>query len=495
MIYKSSRNCSLTANACEAVLRGIAPDGGLYMTDDFLPQQQDLKALLKKSDLAIAEDIVGGLLPDFGKDCIGDIISASYENKFEGGALAPLVAVGSKFVLELYHGPTCAFKDIALSVLPQLMAAARKKLGVQGQTLILTATSGDTGKAALEGFSGADGIRIIVFYPKDGVSEVQRLQMVTSAGGNVAVCGVRGNFDDAQNAVKEIFSRSKTLNPLPKKQLLSSANSINIGRLVPQITYYFCAYRDLINRGALSAGTRVNFAVPTGNFGDILAGYMAKLMGLPVAKLICASNENNVLTDFLRTGVYNRHRDFVKTSSPSMDILISSNLERLLFLLLGDNETARLMDELRERGEYSIGENALQTLRESFDCGFCSQNKTLDTIGQVYAKHSYLLDPHTAVAWRVATEFDRASGNGCPTVVLSTASPYKFCNTVLAALGEEIDGGEFAAMEKLHLMTGVTIPEKLRTLQALPVLHRDEEDLDKLWDYVLRKAGEENWNR
>ncbi|MEG1304325.1 MAG: pyridoxal-phosphate dependent enzyme, partial [Oscillospiraceae bacterium] len=271
MIYKSSRNCSLTANACEAVLRGIAPDGGLYMTDDFLPQQQDLKALLKKSDLAIAEDIVGGLLPDFGKDCIGDIISASYENKFEGGALAPLVAVGSKFVLELYHGPTCAFKDIALSVLPQLMAAARKKLGVQGQTLILTATSGDTGKAALEGFSGADGIRIIVFYPKDGVSEVQRLQMVTSEGGNVAVCGVRGNFDDAQNAVKEIFSRSKTLNPLPKKQQLSSANSINIGRLVPQITYYFCAYRDLINRGALSAGTRVNFAVPTGNFGDILA--------------------------------------------------------------------------------------------------------------------------------------------------------------------------------------------------------------------------------
>ena len=423
MLYRSTRNHNETAVSTRAVLEGIAPGGGLYMPQNLHVDSFRWQSLLDLSTAEMSHRILSHFLPEF-RDMEG-IVSRAYEGKFTCRELTPLVPVGDRYVLELFHGPTAAFKDVALSVLPQLMAAAKQQEGVTEDIVILTATSGDTGKAALAGFANVPGIEIVVFYPKDGVSPVQQAQMVTQEGGNVRVCAVEGNFDDAQTGVKEMFLRAKTERVGFR---LSSANSINIGRLVPQLVYYFRAYADLVKLGRIRVGEQVDFTVPTGNFGNILAGYLAKCLGLPVGTLVCASNANNVLTDFLRTGTYDRNRPFRKTVSPSMDILISSNLERLLYLLSGRDAAyvAHLMEELKEKGRYTVTEEIRRALQQEFFGVCCGDADTEKTIGQVWRQTGYLCDTHTAVAFSAAAAYERERGSGNPMVVLSTASPYKF---------------------------------------------------------------------
>ena len=460
MIYHSTRDEKLTAVPARAVLEGIAPDGGLYVCDpgklDF-----DWQGTLQKDTMSMVADILGVLLPDF-QDMNG-LVRASYAGKFASDDLTPLVPVGERYVLELYHGPTSAFKDVALSVLPRLVSAAAKQEGA-GDVVILTATSGDTGKAALEGFHDVPGTRIMVFYPAGGVSPVQEAQMVTQEGGNVRVCAIRGNFDDAQTGVKKVFGDPAIAAELAKRNIrLSSANSINWGRLVPQIVYYFAAYAQLLKAGKVRFGDKVDFCVPTGNFGDILAGYYAKQMGLPVGRLICASNENNVLTDFLTTGTYTAKREFFKTTSPSMDILVSSNLERLLYHVTGsDAEVAGLMKSLSETGSYTVRPETLAAIQESFGCGWSSEEEVAGEIRARYEQDGYLCDTHTAVAFHVAGRHKR---EGVPMVVLSTASPYKFPRSVLEALGHTAPQNDFEAMQELEEATGRTAPASLAALR------------------------------
>ena len=458
MLYHSTRDLHLTAPSTRAVLEGIAPDGGLYICDpaklDF-----DWQGALRLDTLSMAAKILSALLPDFPH--MEDIVRRSYDGKFPTADLTPLVPVGDKYVLELYHGPTSAFKDVALSVLPRLIGAAAKAEGMEGDVVILTATSGDTGKAALEGFHDVKGTRIIVFYPYGGVSAVQQAQMATQTGDNVKVCAVRGNFDDAQAGVKQVFAACKGRDL--HGAMLSSANSINIGRLAPQVVYYFRAYGDLVKAGHIALGDKVNFVVPTGNFGDILAGYYAKQMGLPVGKLVCASNQNNVLTDFLSTGTYTAKREFYKTTSPSMDILVSSNLERLLYHVTGsDAEVAGLMKSLNETGRYTVRPETLKAIQESFDCGWSSEEQVAGEIRARYEKDGYLCDTHTAVAFHVAAQKKR---DGVPMVVLSTASPFKFPRSVLEALGHTAPENDFEAMQALEEATGRTAPASLAVLR------------------------------
>jgi len=478
MIYHSTRNEQLTASSAHAVLQGIAPDGGLYICDP-AALRFDWRAALEKDTLSMAADILHALLPDFQD--MDRLVRDSYAGKFPTSDLTPLTPVADKYVLELYHGPTSAFKDVALSVLPRLIVAAAKAEGMKGDVVILTATSGDTGKAAMEGFHDVPGTRITVFYPYGGVSTVQQAQMATQEGTNVRVCAVRGNFDDAQTGVKEIFAACKDKDL--HGAMLSSANSINIGRLAPQVVYYFRAYGDLVKSGRIRLGDVVDYTVPTGNFGDILAGYFARQMGLPVGRLICASNANDVLTEFLTTGRYDKRRPFYKTTSPSMDILVSSNLERLLYLVSQDASCVeRLMRELNTQGWYQVSGWMLERLRAVFGCGCCDDAGAAEVIGRVWREHKYLCDPHTAVAWAVAEKHTR---EGVPMVVLSTASPYKFPAAVLHALGEASGDDEFAMMEQLHALTGMDIPKNLRGLEGRPVLHTDVIDKDAMLDYVL----------
>ena len=485
MLYHSTRDIRLTAPSTRAVLEGIAPDGGLYICDpaslDF-----DWQGALRLDTLSMAAKILSALLPDFPD--MEDIVRKSYAGKFPTADLTPLVPVGDKYVLELYHGPTSAFKDVALSVLPRLIGAAAKAEGMQGDVVILTATSGDTGKAALEGFHDVKGTRIIVFYPYGGVSAVQQAQMATQTGDNVKVCAVRGNFDDAQTGVKQVFAACKGRDL--QGAMLSSANSINIGRLAPQVVYYFRAYGDLVKAGRIAPGDKVNFVVPTGNFGDILAGYFAKAMGLPVGRLVCASNANDVLTEFISTGRYDRRRPFYKTTSPSMDILVSSNLERLLFLLSRDSAyVAGLMQQLNADGAYQLSGELLEKLRQDFSCGCCDDQGAADVIGRLWREQHYLCDPHTAVAWSVAEQLDaELRGTGAPTVVLSTASPYKFPAAVLSALGRSGSDSEFRMMDELAQLSGVPIPGNLSGLEGRPVLHKDVIDKDAMLDYVLAEV-------
>ena len=488
MKYQSTRNRALTASPAEAVLAGIAPDGGLYMPEAI--PSMDWQALLQEDTLTMSARILSALLPDYPD--MDALVHRGYAGKFETEELTPVVPVGGRYVLELFRGPTSAFKDVALSLLPLLISEARNILGVKDEMLILTATSGDTGKAALEGFHDVPGTKIIVFYPHGGVSAVQQAQMVTQEGGNVKVCAVRGNFDDTQTGVKKIFAACA------EKELagvrLSSANSINIGRLAPQIVYYFKAYADLVRCGRIQIGEPVHFCVPTGNFGDILAGYFAKRMGLPVGKLICASNRNDVLTEFLSTGVYDKRRTFYKTTSPSMDILVSSNLERLLSLLTGDDAyVAGLMKQLNERGHYKVSDELLKKLKAEFSCGCCDDAAAAETIGRLWAEENYLCDPHTAVAWNVAEQFGKTCSDGAPVVVLSTASPYKFPAAVLSALGQKAGEDEFAVMEELHARTGVPVPKNLAALREKPVRHKDVIGREDMLAYVLEKAGEAQW--
>ena len=485
MLYHSTRDIRLTAPSTRAVLEGIAPDGGLYICDpaslDF-----DWQGALRLDTLSMAAKILSALLPDFPD--MEDIVRKSYAGKFPTADLTPLVPVGDKYVLELYHGPTSAFKDVALSVLPRLIGAAAKAEGMQGDVVILTATSGDTGKAALEGFHDVKGTRIIVFYPYGGVSAVQQAQMATQTGDNVKVCAVRGNFDDAQTGVKQVFAACKGRDL--QGAMLSSANSINIGRLAPQVVYYFRAYGDLVKAARIAPGDKVNFVVPTGNFGDILAGYFAKAMGLPVGRLVCASNANDVLTEFISTGRYDRRRPFYKTTSPSMDILVSSNLERLLFLLSRDSAyVAGLMQQLSADGAYQLSGELLDKLQQDFSCGCCDDQGAADVIGRLWREQHYLCDPHTAVAWSVAEQLDaELRGTGAPTVVPSTASPYKFPAAVLSALGRPGSDSEFRMMDELAQLSGVPIPGNLSGLEGRPVLHKDVINKDAMLDYVLAEV-------
>ena len=475
MDYISSRGQSPAVDSAQAVLSGLAPDGGLYMPRAI--PAFDWQHCLTLSAQQMSAAILSALLPDIPN--MEALVKRAYTGKFETEDLTPTVPVGDFQVLELFRGPTSAFKDVALSMLPQLLTAAKREKGIAQEIRILTATSGDTGKAALVGFQDVPGVSICVFYPFGGVSQVQRAQMVTQEGENVHVCAVEGNFDDAQTGVKNIFAACQG-RALPF--LLSSANSINIGRLAPQIMYYFRAYADLLNRKVISLGDKVDFSVPTGNFGDILAGYLAKKLGLPVGRLICASNANNVLTDFLTTGVYDRRRPLLKTASPSMDILVSSNLERLLYLLSGDTAlVAGLMKDLSEQGFYRVPDALLAAIQAEFAAGYCNDAQAEAVIGRVYREQGYLMDPHTACGW-AAAETHRGDA---PTVVLSTASPYKFSTAVLTAIGADISGSEYDRMERMQTLTGIPIPKNLSALREKPELHTGVISKDKMLEFVL----------
>ena len=475
MNYHSTRHSGGLVDSARAVLEGLAPDGGLYMPE-YIPTL-NWHTTVRRDSLSMASAILEVLLPDIPD--MEKLVRNAYEGQFETEDLTPTASVGNFTVLELFRGPTSAFKDVALRMLPQLLTASKRVSGVQEDIMILTATSGDTGKAALEGFKDVEGIRICVFYPHGGVSSVQRAQMVTQEGNNVAVCAVEGNFDDAQTGVKNIFAAG-----VPGKRL-SSANSINIGRLAPQITYYFKAYADLLRSGKIAMGETVNFSVPTGNFGDILAGYLAKKMGLPVGKLICASNANNVLTDFIRTGTYDRRRPLYKTTSPSMDILVSSNLERLLYLMTEDADlVADLMKQLNTEGIYTVPEALKKAIADEFWAGCCDDTGAAATIGKVWKEQGYLCDTHTAAGWAVAADYVAATGDTRPMVVLSTASPYKFPAAVLSALEANSETDEWKQMARLSALTGVPIPKNLQGLQEKKELHTGVIPKDKMLAFV-----------
>ena len=486
MQFFSTRDQNRKVTSSQAIAQGLSDEGGLFVPESF--PQVDVKALCGLDYPALAAAVVREYLTDYDPAFLTDATRSTYGAAFGGkaGYLAPVE--GDTYALELWHGPTCAFKDYALQLMPKLLVEAKKNLGRTEKTLILVATSGDTGKAALDGYHDIPGVEIAVFYPTGGTSEIQRLQMATQEGANVAVYAVRGNFDDAQTGVKKVFGDKAIAAELEKRNIrLSSANSINIGRLAPQIIYYWYAWATLCRAGKINPTEPVNFSVPTGNFGDILAGYFAKCMGLPVGKLLCASNANNVLTEFLTTGRYDRRRPFYKTSSPSMDILVSSNLERLLYLASGGDAkmVAEKMQELDGQGWYQIGDTLLKKIQKVFLCGCCDDTMTSETIKTVWERDKYLLDPHTAVAWAVA-EQHKAVLCG-QTVVLSTASPYKFAPAVLAALGQKVPEDAFAAMAELQTLTGVPVPTPLAELQTLPVLHHDCIEVSEMADYVRRK--------
>ena len=465
MNYNSTRNAALQVTAAQAIAQGISEEGGLFVPQSF--PQVDVKAICALDYPEMAAAIVGQYLTDYSQEFLQEAAKATYGAAFGGkaGYLAPVS--DEVYSLELWHGPTCAFKDYALQLMPKLLVEAKKNLDRTEKTLILVATSGDTGKAALDGYHDIPGVEIAVFYPTGGTSEIQRLQMATQEGANVAVYAVRGNFDDAQTGVKKVFGDTAIAAELAKRNIrLSSANSINWGRLVPQIVYYFYAYFRLAEQGAVEWGKPVDFCVPTGNFGDILAGYYAKQMGLPVGRLVCASNKNNVLTDFLRTGTYDARRTFYKTTSPSMDILISSNLERLLYHVSGSSEkVAGWMQELSATGKYTVDAETLAKIQQSFAAGYADDADGAAEIKARFDGDHYLCDTHTAVAFRVA----ETRRTDAPMVVLSTASPFKFPRDVLTALGGEAPASDFAAMAALTAETSAEAPASLRELDKLEV--------------------------
>ena len=472
MKYFSTRT-GFEATASEAIAKGLAPNGGLYVPDTLPALTREVLEALRAMDYrGRAAKVMGMFLPEFTAEELEGFAVSAYGENFDDAKIAPVHALdGNTSFLELWHGPTCAFKDMALQMLPHLLTASLKKCGEQRKVCILVATSGDTGKAALQGFADVPDTKILVFYPDGGVSDVQRLQMVTQAGGNVGVCAVKGNFDDAQTGVKQIFGDAALAATLSERGwFLSSANSINWGRLLPLIVYYISAYLDEVTAGRIAMGEKLNFVVPTGNFGNILAGWYAKQMGLPVGRLICASNENNVLTDFIRTGTYNKNRPFYLTASPSMDILVSSNLERLLRSLSGSGEeTAEYMRALREDGQYTVSPALLEKLQAEFSCGFCDDAQTRAAIGSVWNEHHYLMDTHTAVAYHVLQSYRAETGDTAPAVVVSTASPYKFCDHVLTAIGGSADAPGVQLIDRLQEATGVTAPKPLAGLGSREV--------------------------
>ena len=469
MYYVSTRDVSRRLTASQAIVDGLSRDGGLYLPEQ-IPQitTEEIKALAALSYPERAAKIMKWYLDEFTEEeLLGFAKNAYGPAKFDTPAAAPVVKLTENtYIQELWHGPTCAFKDMALQMLPYLLAASLKKTGEEKTVCILVATSGDTGKAALEGFRDVDRTKILVFYPDGGVSDMQKLQMVTQEGKNVGVCAVRGNFDDAQTGVKRIFSDEALREELAGRgYFLSSANSINWGRVLPQIVYYVSSYCDLLASGAIKEGQTVNVCVPTGNFGNILSGFYAKKMGVPIGRLICASNENNVLTDFIRTGTYDRNRPFYQTASPSMDILISSNLERLLYLLSGSDEEVRgYMQALAGTGRYTVSERVFRAVQAEFSCGFCTDAQGAQTIGKTFREKNYLLDTHTAVACTVLEGYRVETGDGTLTVVESTASPFKFCASVLDALGVTEHQPGTKVLGQLTAVTGREAPLPLASL-------------------------------
>jgi threonine synthase len=473
--YTSTRGDSKKYTASQAILKGLSDDGGLFVPDMIPALDLSLEELASLDYKQTAYEVMKLLLTDFTEAELKACIDAAYDEKFDTDKIAPISKADNAYFLELYHGATIAFKDMALSILPHLITTAAKKNNVQNEIVILTATSGDTGKAALAGFAGVRGTKIIVFYPKDGVSPIQKKQMVTQKGDNTFVVGIEGNFDDAQTGVKKLFGDKALAGWMEEHGMqFSSANSINIGRLTPQIVYYVYSYTRLMNMGVIKAGEPVNFTVPTGNFGNILAAYYAYKMGLPVNKLICASNENKVLYDFFRTGTYDRNRKFILTSSPSMDILISSNLERLIYHICGNDASkcAELMNKLTSTGTYEISDDMKKGL-DKFAGGTCNEEETTATIKAIYDSDKYLIDTHTAVAAGVYRDYRTSTGDDTPTVIASTASPYKFTGSVLGALdpGYASDD-DFDKADRLCEVSGVPIPKAVTDIRNAEILHK-----------------------
>lgn len=492
MKYISTRNAALSVSGSEAILMGISPEGGLFVPETF--PQLSLEEIESMGEMTYAERsafVMSKYLDEFTYEELLEIANRAY-SRFDDEDTCPLTKVDEGFyILELWHGPTYAFKDLALTVLPQLVSACRKKRGESSKTLVLVATSGDTGKAALEGFKDVDGTEIMVFYPDDGVAYMQRLQMITTGGENTYVAGIKGNFDDAQTAVKRIFTDDAVRAELAEAgYVMSSANSINWGRLLPQIAYYFSAYSDLLTSEEIALGDKVNFVVPTGNFGDILAGYYAMRMGLPVEKLVCASNINNVLTDFFSSGEYDATREFHKTISPSMDILISSNLERLLFELCDrdDQRLSSLMSSLKEKGKYEVDLTEIKKKLDVFAAGYADESETMETIYNTFDEYGYVVDPHTAVAVAVYNDYCFTSGDETPAVILSTASPYKFAQDVYEAVGETRVEDPFKAVKKLHFLTGMEVPEGIDRLEFAEERFTDVLSKDEIKQKVISRV-------
>ncbi|MBR4580773.1 MAG: threonine synthase [Lachnospiraceae bacterium] len=472
--YRSTRNNSKILTASQAIIQGLSEDGGLFVPDVF-PKLEVSPADLAKMDYKeVAYEVMKLFFTDFTEDELKYCIDHAYDSKFDTEEIAPLSYVDDTYYMELFHGKTIAFKDMALSILPYLMTTSAKKNDVKEKIIILTATSGDTGKAALAGFADVEGCGIVVFYPKGGVSRIQELQMVTQKGKNVKVVGINGNFDDAQTGVKKIFSDDEFKAELAKMGYrFSSANSINIGRLIPQVAYYVFAYSRLVKEGKIAAGEKINFTVPTGNFGNILAGYYAKKIGLPVHKLICASNENKVLFDFFETGVYDRNREFILTTSPSMDILISSNLERLIYEITGENagECKKLMNALTSEGKYEITSD-MKAKCKDFVGGYATEEEVLERIHEIYERTGYVLDTHTAVASFVYKMYAKQSGDDTTNVVVSTASPYKFTRSVMEALEGHIETeDDFVLIDRLSEMSKIPIPNAVEEIRNAEILH------------------------
>lgn len=486
VLYKSTRGKEQAVTASMAILKGLSEDGGLFVPERIPQLDVPMDKLTQMTYQETAYEVMSRFLTDFTEEELKNCISKAYDSKFDTEKIAPLHEACGAYFLELFHGATIAFKDMALSILPHLMTTAAKKNHVKNEIVILTATSGDTGKAAMAGFADVPGTKIIVFYPKHGVSPIQEKQMVTQKGANTYVVGITGNFDDAQTAVKKMFNDHEMAAELDQAGFqFSSANSINIGRLVPQIVYYVYAYATLVRDGKIKDGQEINVVVPTGNFGNILAAYYAKQMGLPIHKLICASNENRVLYDFFRTGTYDRKRDFILTTSPSMDILISSNLERLIYRLTGENaeKCAEFMKSLSEGGEYTITEEMKAQLGDFYG-NFCSEEETANTISEIYKDSNYVIDTHTAVAAGVYKKYVSETDDHLPTVIASTASPYKFTRSVMDALGEDHkDLDDFGLVDALSALSKVPVPRAVEEIRTAPVLH------DKVVDAVDMPAA------
>ncbi len=481
VLYRSTRSNAAPITASQAILKGLSDDGGLFVPERLPKLDRSIEELAAMNYQDVAYEVMKLVLTDFTEEELRGCINAAYDSKFDTTEIAPLRKADGAYYLELFHGPTIAFKDMALSILPHLMITSAKKNHEDKEIVILTATSGDTGKAALAGFAGVAGTRIVVFYPKDGVSAIQQKQMVTQKGANTKVVGIRGNFDNAQTGVKQIFTDAALKEKMAQHGYqFSSANSINIGRLVPQIVYYVWSYTRLVAQGAVKAGDAINFTVPTGNFGNILAAYYAKQMGLPVGKLICASNSNKVLFDFFRTGAYDRNREFVLTTSPSMDILVSSNLERLIYHIAGDDAAANaaMMKDLAEKGVYHIT-TAMQEKLADFFGGYADEAATADAIRAMYQKEGYVLDPHTAVAASVYEQYKKATGDETTTVIVSTASPFKFESSVMSALGEDTNKDDLELADALSAIAKVKVPEAVESLRGAEILHKTICDKDK----------------
>lgn len=487
VLYKSTRGKEETVTASMAILKGLSEDGGLFVPTEIPKLDVPMDELAKMSYQETAYEVMKCFLTDFTEEELKNCINNAYDEKFDTKEIAPLHEADGAYFLELYHGATIAFKDMALSILPHLMTTAAKKNQVKNEIVILTATSGDTGKAAMAGFADVPGTKIIVFYPKHGVSPIQEKQMVTQKGNNTYVVGITGNFDDAQTAVKKMFNDKELEAELDAAGYqFSSANSINIGRLVPQVVYYVYAYAKLRENEEIKAGEKINVTVPTGNFGNILAAYYAKQMGVPIAKLICASNENKVLFDFFKTGVYDKNREFILTSSPSMDILISSNLERLIYTIAGQDagKNAELMRQLKEEGVYEITEEMRGQLGD-FVGGFATEEETKETIKNTYEKTGYVMDTHTAVAAHVCAQYRKESGDEKKCLVASTASPYKFIHSVMTAIDDKYaKKDEFELIDELSALSATEIPNAIKEIRNAQIRHNRECDSDKMKEIV-----------